>query len=75
MRKLKLMPKPVAELDGVCSGIAYWLGIPTGLVRILFLLSLFGYGVGICIYFILYLGLLRLRWKEVPEDYEKVTRS
>lgn len=73
MRKLRLMPRPVADEDGVCSGLAYWVGIPTGLVRTAFIIGLFASGVSILIYWVLSetLG----SWKEVPEDYEEVTGS
>jgi len=71
MRKLRLMPDPVASEDGVCSGIAYWLGIQTSVVRALFLLGLPGAGSTILVYLIL--SEVLDEWDEIPEDYEEVT--
>ena len=71
MRKLRLMPAPVANEDGVCSGIAYWIGIQTSIVRGVFLLGLIASGASIIVYRIL--SEVLNEWNEIPEDYEEVT--
>ena len=73
MRKLRLMPAPVANEDGVCSGIAYWLGIQTSIVRGLFLLGLIASGMSIIVYLIL--SEVLDEWDEIPKDYEEVTND
>ncbi len=58
------------QIGGVCSGLAYWWGIPTWLVRIAFVLGIGSGGV------VLMYGLMWFfipEWNEVPEDYYDVT--
>ena len=60
-------------LGGVCAGLAYALRIPTWLVRILWLILIFGYKayvLGILIYLLLWLGLPK--WHKTPSDYERI---
>ena len=47
-------------LGGVCGGIGNYIGIDPLIVRILFAVLLFGYGIGFITYFIL--------WALVPEE-------
>lgn len=55
---------------GVCAGLAYRLGVPTWIVRIAFILLLFGYGVGLLAY--LLVGFLAPS-AATPRDYGKRT--
>jgi phage shock protein C len=54
--------KDGAVLGGVCSGISERFKIDVSLVRILFLLALFGAGIGVGIYIVL--------WIVLPEKSE-----
>ncbi len=53
-------------LGGVCPGIAYWLGLPTWLIRLLFIV-LELYPVYMILWFIL------PKEDGVPEDFAEVT--
>ena len=67
-RKLRRINK--SAIAGVCSGFAYWLEIPTWIVRVLWLMSAFAGGTGIVIYLIL--AIFMPRWKEDPQDYDEL---
>lgn len=58
-----------SALFGVCSGFAYWLGVPTWVIRIIWCLFTLAGGAGIIIYILL--ALFMPSWKEDPEDYEE----
>lgn len=73
-RPLRLFPqKEVSYIFGVCAGIAYWLGAPAWMVRLIVLLFIFigSAGIGILFYFVLFL--LLPEWKEIPDDYKKIS--
>jgi phage shock protein PspC (stress-responsive transcriptional regulator) len=55
---------------GVCAGLAYRLAWPTWIVRVLFLVALFGYGAGLLAY--LLVGWLAPE-AETPRDYGRRT--
>jgi phage shock protein C len=59
------------EVGGVCAGIAYWLGIPTWIVRVIWAISIIYYGVGAGLYIILWIFVPR--WEEDPSDYEEIS--
>ncbi len=72
-RKLKTMPAGHAtQLRGVCSGVAYWLGTSTTMVRVVWFLSLFIDGGFSLIVYIACAWILD-EWDEVPEDYDEIT--
>jgi len=58
-------------LGGVCAGAAYFFGVPVWLVRLVWLCSILGYGIGAGIYLILWIVLPRWEWD--PDDFKKVT--
>jgi phage shock protein PspC (stress-responsive transcriptional regulator) len=59
---------------GVCGGLAYFLGIPTWLVRFIFFFSLFFGGITIIwLYVALYVFVPK--WDFDPDDYEDITSS
>lgn len=57
-------------IKGVCAGLAYRLGVATWIVRVIFLLLLFGYGAGLLAYVL-------TAWLapdgETPDDYDERT--
>lgn len=69
MRKLRRL-REEAVFAGICSGIAYWLGIPTWLVRVVWGVAFFIYGIGFGIYVILWIFMPT--WDKVPTDYKKI---
>lgn len=60
-----------AEVFGVCGGFAYFIGVPTWIIRVLVVVlvlsSVGGVGLG---YFLL--GIFVPKWEQDPEDYEDV---
>ena len=56
-------------LAGVCAGVGYWLGVPPGLVRLVWSLLVFAYGFGLLLYLLLWIFMPV--WDRVPEDYEQ----
>lgn len=71
-RKLRCVTRD-AWLGGVCAGVAYFFGIPTWIVRMVWFLVAFFYGTGIFVYLLLWIFLPV--WKETPPDYYIVTSS
>lgn len=57
-------------IGGVCAGIAYSLGIPAWVVRLVLAVSLLFYGFGALPYILLWIFMPT--WDETPEDYETV---
>lgn len=72
-RKLRRIDDGSEWFGGVCGGIAYWLGVPTWLVRLLLIISIFGYGVGILPYILLWI--LLPKWPETPKDFANTTED
>ncbi len=63
-------------LSGVCSGVAYKLGIQAWLVRLFWFITIFPLGralgdSGFWIYILLWIFLPR--WDKTPEDYDEVS--
>lgn len=56
-------------LGGVCSGIGYWLGVPTWLVRLAWTVLLLCYGFGGIVYVLLWIFMPAI--ESVPPDYEE----
>jgi phage shock protein PspC (stress-responsive transcriptional regulator) len=54
-------------IGGVCAGLAYWLGIPTWIVRMLWFAAAWFYGVGLGAYILLWIFVPE--WDHTPEDY------
>ena len=73
-RKYRKMPEPPAHFAGVASGIAYGMGAPTLLVRLVFvLLTVCSSGFGVLLYCMFVVTMDE--WDEVPKDYKDVTSS
>lgn len=66
MRKLRCV-KERKWIGGVCAGIAYWIGLPTWLVRLAWVVLGFAYGVGIIPYILLWIFMPA--WDTTPDDY------
>lgn len=60
-------------LGGVCAGIAYWLGIPTWIVRLACTVVTLFYGIGALIYVLLWIFMPK--WENEPENYKEITSS
>jgi phage shock protein C len=58
-------------ISGVCGGIAYWLGIPVWVVRMIWFGAIFIYGIGLGLYIIL--AIFLPEWEQDPKDFYKVT--
>lgn len=70
-RKLRKAKAPCKWIGGVCAGFAYWVGVPTWIVRlVLTILTLF-YGIGLLPYILLWIFLPT--WEESPADFNAVT--
>lgn len=54
-------------LGGVCAGIAYWFGLPTWTVRLLFIVTAWFFAVSILVY--LALWFLVPEADKLPKDY------
>ncbi len=49
----KKLVKGEKKLFGVCSGLANYLDIDPTVMRIIFVLAFFGFGVGLLVYFVM----------------------
>lgn len=58
-------------IGGVCAGFAYWIGVPTWLVRLVWTATVFFYGVGVIPYVLLWIFVPT--WDSDPEDYDDVS--
>lgn len=54
-------------IGGVCAGLAYWLGLPLWIVRLIWGVAFFIYGVGLIPYLLLWIFVPNA--KSVPGDY------
>ena len=68
-RKLRKVPDR-GWIGGVCAGIAYWLGIPAWVVRLVLTLAVAGFGFGVVLYLLLWIFMPA--WEATPEDYDAV---
>jgi phage shock protein C len=57
-------------LGGVCAGLAYWMKIPTWIVRMLWFCLIWIYGIGAGAYILLWIFVPE--WDRTPEDYHKL---
>lgn len=69
-RKMRRI-KDDAILGGVCSGMAYAFGMPTWIMRILWVVAAFCYGFGIFPYLLFWIFMPA--WENKPSDYEQIT--
>ena len=58
-------------IGGVCAGIAYWLGCPAWMVRLIWVIAIFTFGAGTGIYILLWI--LVEKTEKTPIDYDKRT--
>jgi phage shock protein PspC (stress-responsive transcriptional regulator) len=73
-KTLERMPEAKSMLCGVCSGIAYYAGVPSWLIRFIFLLlALMGCGIPVAAYIVFCIVLPRT--DVVPEDFDEVTNG
>ncbi len=73
MRNLRKVPGE-SWIGGVCAGLGYTIGVPTWVIRIVFVLSVLIYGFGVLPYVLLWIFLPS--WQNgQPSDYEQVTRQ
>lgn len=72
-RPFRSLPNSVSALSGVCGGLAYWLGIPVWVVRVIWLFAALGYGVGILPYIVF--ACVLPEWEAKPADFDDVTGS
>lgn len=68
LRRLRI--RDGAWLGGVCAGMAYWLGLPMQLIRMVWFLAVLIAGTGILLYIMLWIFLPA--WKEKPSDFDEV---
>ncbi|NCN52999.1 PspC domain-containing protein [Candidatus Wolfebacteria bacterium] len=61
---------PEGGYGGVCSGIAYWLEIPTWVVKLVWIILLVIFPPIIFLY--VALAYILPKYDEIPEDYKKV---
>ncbi len=69
-RKLRKLPQE-SMIGGVCSGVAYWLGVPVWIVRLVWVISALFMGFGFGLYILLWIFLPT--WDETPLDFKEVT--
>lgn len=70
MKKFRRIPDK-GWVGGVCAGIAYYLGFPVWIVRLVWALLIFGYGTGLLLYILLWIFVPEA--KKTPSDYNKRT--
>ncbi len=58
-------------IGGVAAGVAYWLGFPSWLVRLAWVLAFFCYGAGLLFYILLWIFMPK--WEITPDDYDSVS--
>lgn len=71
MRKFRKLPHPAAMWCGVCAGFAYFIGVPTWIVRIALVFITIAAGM---VPVMIYLGVAFLApdAKKVPGDYSEI---
>ena len=70
LKSFRLLPGE-SWIGGVCAGVAYWLSIPLWIVRLIWGLAFFVYGVGLLPYLALWCFVPSA--VETPADFEKRT--
>lgn len=58
-------------LGGVCSGIAYALGAPVWVVRLVWTALAISFGIGVVTYILFWIFMPK--WEDTPDDFETVT--
>jgi len=58
-------------IAGVCASVAYWLGTPVWLTRLVWTCIVLFYGVGVGLYILLWIFVPE--WEETPVDYKRAT--
>ncbi|HVT75060.1 MAG TPA: PspC domain-containing protein [Candidatus Paceibacterota bacterium] len=71
-RKFRKM-KDHRAVSGVCAGLAYWIGAPVWMVRLVWVASVLFWGTGGGIY--LLLAIFMPTWEKDPEDFDQVTKG
>ncbi len=69
MKKFRRMNQN-ATLAGVCSGLAYQLGMQAWIVKAIMLVLVLGYGIGLIPYILV--ALLAPQYEQDPEDYKQI---
>lgn len=69
MKKFRRMNQH-ATLGGVCSGLAYSLGVQAWIIKAIMVLLVLGAGVGVIPYILV--ALFAPEYEQDPEDYEAV---
>lgn len=70
-RKLRRTVYNDAWFGGVCAGVAYWIGCPVWIVRLVWTVAIVGYGFGLLAYILLFIFLPV--WEKTPADFHQVT--
>lgn len=71
MAKFRRAPAGKRWIGGVCAGIAYTMGAPVWVVRLVVLLAILFWGLGILPYLVLWI--LVPRWDALPPDFDART--
>lgn len=58
-------------VGGVCAGLAYFVGAPVWIVRLVWAMAMVYFGVGGFLYLCLWFFLPA--WESTPKDYDEVT--
>lgn len=61
------------QVGGVAAGLAYALGLPAWIVRLVWFLMILGWGTGLMLYLLLWLFVPA--WSKTPVDYLQVCES
>lgn len=69
MKKFRRMNQH-ATLGGVCSGVAYHLGLQSWIVKAITVVLVLGAGIGVIPYILV--ALLAPQYEQDPDDYEAV---
>ena len=70
-RKVRRVEGGQEWIAGVCAGVAYSIGMPVWIVRLLVFLTIFALGAGLLVYAAL--AIFMPAWKQVPSDFDEVT--
>lgn len=70
LKSFRLLPQK-EWIGGVCAGLAYWLGAPLWLVRLVWGAAFFFYGVGLIPYLLLWIFVPNAG--NLPADYAQRT--
>lgn len=62
-----------SAFGGVCAGIAYFIGIQTWIIRLIFfLLAIYGDGLGVMVIIYILLWIFAPAWETTPDDYGEI---